>query len=78
MCFASEFVLLIAHPITHDAQEPAKVAGMYTVLCDTDTDGIKQVETLLGLPLANFAWSRDVYAKVLWTSNKDCLHQDEQ
>lgn len=58
--------------------EPAKVAGMYTVLCDTDTGGIKQVETLLGLPLANFAWSRDVYAKVLWTSNKDCLHQDEQ
>ena len=32
------------------------------------TEGVKQVEALMDLPLTNFAWSRDVYAKVLWVS----------
>jgi len=52
--------------------EPARQVGMTTVKCSTGSDGVRQVEALLELPLANFAWSRDVYAKVLWVANKDC------
>ena len=59
-----------------DALLPAKEIGMTTVLCKTGADGVKQIESLMDLPLTNFAWSRDVYAKVLWVSNKDCQTTD--
>lgn len=55
---------------------PAKKLGMTTVLCTTGTDGVKKIESLVNLPLTNFAWSRDVYAKVLYSTNKDCQTQD--
>ncbi len=51
-------------------------AGMMALLCQSGADGVKKLENVLGLPLTNFAWSRDVYAKVLWVSNKDCQTQD--
>eukprot|EP00960_Hanusia_phi_P043955 756370-Hanusia_phi.AAC.6 len=33
---------------------------------------IDLLEDELQVPLRNFAWTRDQYAKVLWVSNKDC------
>ena len=56
--------------------DPAKEVGMTTVLCAHGSDCVKKIEALIDLPLTNFAWSRDVYAKVLWVSNKDCERQD--
>ena len=39
---------------------------MATVHAASGAEGVKQLEALVDLPLTNFAWSRDVYAKVLW------------
>ena len=39
-------------------------------------DGVKQLEALMQVPLTNFAWSRDVYANVLWVAHKDCEGKD--
>ena len=56
--------------------DSAQQAGMMALLCQSGADGVKKLENVLGLPLTNFAWSRDVYAKVLWVSNKDCQTRD--
>ena len=54
----------------------AQEAGMSAIICQSGAHGVKQLEAMLALPLTNFAWSRDVYAKVLWVSNKDCQTHD--
>ena len=51
-------------------------AHMYICSYIHTQDGVKQLEALIEVPLTNFAWSRDVYANVLWVAHKDCEGKD--
>mmetsp|Transcript_41657 Transcript_41657/g.83479 ORF Transcript_41657/g.83479 Transcript_41657/m.83479 type:complete len:232 (-) Transcript_41657:134-829(-) len=47
----------------------ARDFGLTTIHADAPASAVRGVEDLLGVPLANFAWTRDQYAKVLWGAN---------
>jgi len=39
---------------------------------------VRDMEEACETSLVNFAWTRDIYAGVLWKNNKDCARQDEK
>ncbi|EKX50062.1 hypothetical protein GUITHDRAFT_104458 [Guillardia theta CCMP2712] len=55
-----------------DMLQPAAKLGVKTLQAENANKAIELLEDELQVPLRNFAWTRDQYAKVLWVSNKDC------
>jgi beta-phosphoglucomutase-like phosphatase (HAD superfamily) len=58
--------------VSERAGRLASAAGMRALVAPSPVALVRLLEDALDLPLANFAWTRDQYAKVLWGGAKEC------
>ena len=58
--------------VSERAGRLASAAGMRALVAPSPVALVRLLEDALDLPLANFAWTRDKYAKVLWGGAKEC------
>jgi len=58
--------------------EAATKLGMMAIKWTGDQDDVvRALEAACETSLVNFAWTRDIYAGVLWKNSKDCTREDE-
>jgi len=62
---------------TEEGLKEAAALGMRVIKGEGDQSVIvREMEEACETSLVNFAWTRDIYAGVLWKNNKDCVRQD--